>query len=223
MSSTVGARLPLTHRVLGRVYRLAPPLKYWGLRKAYLKRTGWVRSGWANAPVDAHGGPLPWYTYPCIAFLEGRVRPEMRVFEYGSGQSTRWWAARVQHVDSVEDDKTWFERVSTDIPGNVDLRFASSDGDAYERSALDRGKRFDVVVIDGSHRDECAHATLEVIDDRGVVIWDNTQKPGVFSEGLGTLEAAGFRRVDFFGIGPLNMDPWCTTVLYRPGANCFNL
>ena len=223
MCAAPGSSPPLTHRVLGQAYRRFPPLKYWGLRRGYLKRVGWVQSGWAQAPVDAEGRPLPWYTYPCISFLEGRVRPEMRVFEYGSGQSTRWWAGRVAHVDAVEDDEAWMARVSQDLPANVDLRFAQSGGDAYAGSVLERGADFDVVVIDGSDRDACAHACLGALDGRGVVIWDNTQKPGVFADGLGALEAAGFRRLDFFGLGPLNMDPWCTSVLYRPGDNCFEI
>jgi len=223
MCAVPGRPIPFTHRVLGQVYRRFPPLKYWGLRKGYLKRVGWVQSGWANAPVDADGRPLPWYTYPCIAFLEGRVKPDMRVFEYGSGQSTRWWASRVARVDSVEDDESWMTRVSEDLPDNVDLRFAPSEDGAYARSALDRDTRFDVIVIDGSDRNGCARVCLEALDEQGVIIWDNTQVPAAIRPGLDTLAAAGFLRLDFFGLGPLNMDPWCTSVLYRPAANCLRL
>lgn len=224
MCASPGSRpLPLKHRALGHLYRRVPPLKYWGLRKGYLKRLGWVRSGWANEPVDADGNPLPWYTYPCIAFLEGRVRPEMSVFEYGSGQSTRWWARRVARVDAVEDDEVWMRRVSANLPGNVDLRFAMSGVEDYVRSALERGRQFDVIVIDGSDRNECAFACLPALDSRGVIIWDNTQVPDAIRPGLDALEAAGFVRLDFHGLGPLNMDPWCTSVLYRPAQNCFGL
>lgn len=224
MCTTPGARrLSLKHRAFDELYRLFPPLKYWGLRKGYLKKLGWVKSGWAHKPVDAEGNPLPWYTYPCIAFLEGRVSSEMRVFEYGSGQSTRWWAARVGHVDAVEDDPTWMAQVSCELPDNVELRFERSSGPEYANSILDRGAQFDVIVIDGSDRNGCARACLPALAEAGVVIWDNTQVPDAIRPGLGVLEQAGFVRLDFFGLGPLNMDPWCTSVLYRPAQNCFGL
>lgn len=215
--------LPLKHRVLERLYARVPPLKYWGLRKAYLTKSGWVRSGWAQAPVDAEGNPLPWYTYPCIAFLEPRVRPEMCVFEYGSGHSTRWWAERVERVDAVEHDEAWMARVAGQLPANADLRLAPAGGDAYARSIVERDRRFDVVVIDGSDRNSCARACLDALADDGVVIWDNTEEPNVFGEGLEVLRRAGFRRLDFHGFGPLNMDGWCTSILYRPGANCLQI
>jgi len=221
--SASGPRLSAKHRVCGELYTRFPPLKYWGLRRAYLTNSGWVRSGWERAPVDAAGNPLPWYTYAGIAFLEGRVRPGMRVFEYGSGQSTRWWANCVTQVDAVEHDATWIARLSGTLPANVDLRFAPTEGGAYARSAVERNTRYDVIVIDGSDRNSCARACLDALAEDGVVVWDNTEEPHAFGEGLELLRVAGFRRLDFHGLGPLNMDTWCTSILYRPAANCFGI
>ncbi len=223
MSAASASSPTIKHRVFEHLYARVPPLKYWGLRRAYLTNSGWVRSGWAHVPVDALGNPLPWYTYSCTAFLEGRVRADMRVFEYGSGQSTRWWAGRVTRVDAVEDDEAWVARVREQLPANVDLRFAQTDGGAYARSAAERGTRFDVIVIDGSDRNTCARMSLEAIAEDGVIIWDNTEEPNLFGEGLELLRLAGFRRLDFHGLGPLNMDGWCTSVLYRPASNCFEI
>jgi len=215
--------LPLTYRIIDSLYTRVPPLKYWGLRRGYLAKSGWVKSGWAHAPVTAGGAPLPWYTYAAIEFITPRLRPEMRVFEYGSGQSTRWWSGLAARVDAVEDDPAWMAKVSEGLPANVDLRFARSGGDDYARSVLERDARFDVVVIDGSDRNHCAEVCLEAIAGDGVIIWDNTEEPNVFGPGLEVLRAAGFHRIDFHGLGPLNMDSWCTSVLYRREANCFNI
>jgi hypothetical protein len=223
VSSAPAPQLSVKHRICGPLYARVPPLKYWGLRRGYLAKSGWVRSGWARAPVDAAGDPLPWYTYACIDFLDGRVRPEMRVFEYGAGQSTRWWANRVAQVDAVEDDATWIARLSARLPANVDLRFAEAEGGAYASSALERGARYDVVVIDGSDRNSCARACLSALADAGVVVWDNTEDPNAFGAGLELLRLAGFRRLDFHGLGPLNMDGWCTSIMYRPAVNCFGI
>lgn len=68
----------------------------------YLRTEGWVLSEGAGMPVDDDGAPVPWYTYPCIDFLEARLDPSLSVFEYGSGLSTIWYARRVDEVVGVE-------------------------------------------------------------------------------------------------------------------------
>lgn len=71
------------------------------LRK-YLRAVGWTRSAIGGRAVDADGEPYPWLTYPAVQFLEGRIRAEFRVFEYGSGSSTLWWSRRVASVVSCD-------------------------------------------------------------------------------------------------------------------------
>jgi hypothetical protein len=223
MRSAKQAHETLKFKLLTDLYRAIPPLKYWGLRRGYLTQTGWVKSGWARAPVDAAGDPVPWLPYPAIAFLSARLKPSMKVFEYGSGHSTRWWARHVQIVHAVEDDRSWFELIAGELPGNVDLRLADSSGPDYARSIGDRGDVFDVVVIDGSVRNDCARECLASLAPDGVIVWDNTEEPNIFGEGLELLRANGFRRIDFHGLAPLAMDPHATSVLYRPGHNNFEI
>lgn len=51
---------------------------------------------------------LPWLTFPAIDFLERAARPTHRVFEYGGGGSTLFWADRVAEVVTVEHSAEWF-------------------------------------------------------------------------------------------------------------------
>src|SRR5262245_66641616 len=83
---------------------------------------GWFRSFASGLPVDAAGRPLPWLAYPAIEFLARRVQPEWRVFEYGCGNSTLWWASRVREVIACEHDRAWAERLRPQLPANVTLR-----------------------------------------------------------------------------------------------------
>ena len=53
------------------------------------------------------GAPLPWFTYAAIEFLAERVDRSWRVFEYGAGNGTLWWSARVREVHAVEADAGW--------------------------------------------------------------------------------------------------------------------
>lgn len=86
-----------------------------GLDRLFLEPSGWKRSYLAQKPVDKDGNPLPWYTYGAIEFLSAIVRPHMKVFEYGSGQSTLWWS-RMASISAVEHDSEWFQQISALVP-----------------------------------------------------------------------------------------------------------
>jgi hypothetical protein len=64
-----------------------------------------LQSAVRNAPVDAHGEPVPWYTYPAIDYLRQLDFSDKTVFEYGSGYSTLFWASAARRVVSVEEDE----------------------------------------------------------------------------------------------------------------------
>jgi hypothetical protein len=59
-------------------------LKLLSLR-SYFEEIGWFKSVAIGLPVDRDGNCLPWFTYPAISFLEGKVQSDMNVFEYGKG------------------------------------------------------------------------------------------------------------------------------------------
>jgi len=178
-----------------------------------LVHAGWFRCYGAGVPVSRDGSALPWYTYPSIAFLEPRIPTDAVVFEYGMGNSTLWWAKRAQHVISCEGDKAWFEKISSAIPDNVEAILADVSSEDYVGASLNRS--FDILVIDGRRRVACSKASLPQLTDRGVIIWDNAERDR-YDEGLRYLADSGFKRLDFWGFGPLNPHQWLTSVLYRP-------
>jgi len=47
---------------------------------------------------------IPWINYPAVNFLSARIDASSRVFEYGCGGSTVFFARRAQSVASVEHD-----------------------------------------------------------------------------------------------------------------------
>lgn len=63
----------------------------------------------SNSLVDAS----PWISFTVIKFLDEYLKPGMKVFEYGSGGSTLFFAKRVEKVVSIEHHKLWFEKVSS--------------------------------------------------------------------------------------------------------------
>ena len=65
-----------------------------------------------KTPLDLE---VPWFSYAAIDFLDEFAEPHMNVFEYGSGGSTLFFARRAKSVLSVEDNRKWYELVSTRI------------------------------------------------------------------------------------------------------------
>jgi hypothetical protein len=160
-------------------------------------------------PVDCATRPLPWYTYPAIAFLDGLNFSNCDVFEWGAGNSTLYWSRNARFVRSIEHDRHWFDLLSMNgLPANVTLVHA---GDAASYLDGPRGDAFDVVVVDGLHRAECARRAPLHLKPGGLIILDNSDW---LPKTAGQLRNAGFIQVDFHGLGPINAYPWCTSFFF---------
>ncbi len=154
-------------------------------------------------PVDKNGEAIPWLTYPAIEFFKNRINEKMSVFEYGSGNSTIWWAKRVESVISCEHDPKWFVKVKPTIPKNVEYLYIDLlPSQDYEKAIEKHENKFDLVVIDGRKRVLCAKNCLTSLKGDGVIIWDNSDREK-YQEGYQFLKDNGFRKLDFKGIGPI--------------------
>jgi|NOAtaT_7_FD_contig_123_15036_length_2841_multi_5_in_1_out_0_2 hypothetical protein len=196
-------------------------LKLLSLR-SYFEEIGWFTSVAIGLPVDRDGNCLPWFTYPAISFLEGKVQSDMNVFEYGSGNSTLWWSQKVSKVISCEHDSDWYNSLQKRLPSNVEYRHYDLEfGGEYCKAILSYNQTFDIIVIDGRDRVNCAKNSLEALRENGVIIWDNSDRKR-YREGYSYLIQSGFRRLDFEGLGPINNNKWCTSIFYRSN-NCFGI
>lgn len=192
------------------------------LNRKTLKKIGWLKSAERKIPLDENGEAIPWYTYSFIFFLKERINGEMRVFEYGSGNSTRWWAKYVESVVSCEHDANWYQSLRTQLPSNVEYHLIPLEyGGEYSEHIKNYREEFDVVVIDGRDRVNCAKNTVEALKESGVVIWDNSDRIQ-YQDGMLYLEKKGFKQITFYGHGPVSPKRWSTSVFYRPG-NCLGI
>jgi hypothetical protein len=94
------------------------------------------------------------------------------------------------------------------------------DGEYCRRAARYAG-RFDIVVIDGRDRVNCAIQSVVALSPQGVFVWDNTDRPE-YAPGLLALQAQGFLRIELVGLSPGATVKTETSILYRPG-NCLGL
>ena len=59
--------------------------------------------------------PKPWMCFPAIEQLERLLTRQSRVFEYGSGGSTIYFAQRAAEVVSIEHEPSWYQRVGAEL------------------------------------------------------------------------------------------------------------
>lgn len=189
---------------------------------SYLHRTGWLSSFAGERPVDRAGEAVPWMNYPVVRLLERRVPPDSRVFEFGSGHSTLFWARRVAQVEALEYDKAWFDEISKRVPANARVHFCPEDRDGrYCRFIAQAGGRYDVVVVDGRDRVNCAIQAVAHLSERGVIVLDDSDRER-YAAAFEHLRAAGFAALSIEGLKPTGIGVDETTIFYRPG-NCLGL
>lgn len=185
-----------------------------------LKQYGWFRSYNSKQSVDAAGNPLPWYTYSFIFFLKPRLKAHFEVFEYGSGNSTRWYAGIVKHVTAVEHDTNWIKHISPDLPQNTTI-MARPIGDTYINAVKNEGKKYHIIVVDGRNRVKCTAAAVDYLTSDGVLILDNSEREW-YQKAKNLMKERGFKQLDFQGALPIISSESCSTLFYKEG-NCLGV
>lgn len=173
------------------------------LWRHHLKPTGWARTRREGKPVTADGRPVPWLA-PAAVHLLDRLPVDVRVFEWGAGQSTLWWQERGSEIVSVEDDARWA------APGVIVRAVDNGYLEEITRHGL-----FDVVVIDGKERSRCAELAPAHLTERGVVVFDNTNR-AKHAEGIAHLEQS-FSHLPLVGLALGEVVEQTTSIFYRPG------
>lgn len=192
------------------------------LAQKYLTRSGWLESRFRGVSIDGNKQPIPWFTYPSVSFLSSRMKKDFRLFEFGSGNSTLWFAQRVKSIVSVENDAGYYDYMKDRINacGNVDYRYAEI-GVNYNQQILEFENEFDIIVIDGRERVKCCINSFKALKKDGVIIWDNSDRQE-YAEGYELLKQNNFKQIEFKGHGPITHEEWCTTIYYRD-ENCLGI
>jgi hypothetical protein len=187
-----------------------------------LKENGWYRSFKEKNSVDKNGNPIPWNTYPFIRFIEPRLKKDFNVFEYGCGNSTLWYARRVKSIKSVEHDKMWFDLITKKLPENCSIIFHELEEDgAYAKEIMNDDIFYNIVIIDGRDRNNCALYAVEKLTGDGVIVFDNTQLVE-YTQSINTLLENGFKMLNFTGSQPIVAHENTTSIFYREN-NCLGI
>ena len=195
----------------------------------------WALSRRSGRSAIADG--VPWVPFVALRWLSRQLRGDMRVFEWGSGGSTVFFARRVREVVSIEHDAAWHALVAERLgreslsscryelieprpmppggtefgsgqPGHTDLCFED-----YVR-AIERypEQHFDLVMIDGRARIACLKMALRRVKVGGIVYLDNSNYER-YQAHLGA--PPGFERHDLAGVSPYGGDVWTQSSVFR--------
>jgi tRNA A58 N-methylase Trm61 len=188
----------------------------------YLYNIGWINSFNHQMPIDKEGNPLPWVTYSYINFISDRLNKTMNIFEYGSGNSTLWYANKVNTVTSLEHDRDWFQKIKSEMPKNVNIHYQQLIyGEHYSKFSNTIGMKFDIVIVDGRDRVNCLKSAIDSLTDEGVIVLDDSERKA-YSAGIDNLISQGFKKIDFWGISPGLFYKKNTTVFYKTN-NCLGI
>lgn len=185
----------------------------------YLHDTGWIRSLKTQTSIDKDGNPIPWLTYPILDFIEPKLSKNLKIFEYGAGNSTLYFSQRVQEVHSVESNLHWYEKIKNECNTNTFIYYESDKSlRLYSEKPASIGKKFDIFLVDGLYRKECLWFCKDFLSAEGIIIADDTNQYD-YGTVLDDLMSLGFKRIDFWGLSSLVTAKKASTILYR--ANNF--
>jgi hypothetical protein len=160
--------------------------------------------------VDASDAPVPWYSYPATEYIKQLDFSDRIIFEYGSGNSTRFWAERCKRIVSVEDDKEWYDKIEGQLPAHAEYQLLEGRQE-YVKSINNYPDGFDLIIIDGSYRYECAVEAIGKLRDDGLIVLDNSDWYEKTSE---LLRNSDLIEVDMSGFGPINPYTWTTSFYF---------
>lgn len=193
-------------------------LRAWG----YLLDMGWFNSFKSSKPIDKKGNPIPWFSYPAVEFLSERISKEMKVFEFGSGNSTLFFSKRVNQVVSAEHSKDWYDKISKQTPQNSKIIYTKAEHPNEYLDALKMcNQKFDIIIVDGIYRNECLAESISYLSDGGVIILDDSERLE-YSAGTDKIIKQNFKRLDFWGISAGYLYRKSTSIFYKE-ENCLGL
>ncbi|MCX4350765.1 MAG: hypothetical protein OSJ60_03925 [Lachnospiraceae bacterium] len=198
--------------------KLSDHLRY---RENYLAKTGlmgsWILgNSYEDFFRDEDGNVNPWWGKTIIDLVVKKLSKDMRVFEWGMGNSTLFWSQYVGEVVSIESDLYWYKKMSEIIPRNVRAQYCELEyGGEYCQKIIDEQEKFDIILIDGRDRVRCAINSLEKLKENGIIIWDNTDRDE-YRDGYAYLKEQGFKKLELSSViyGAPGVEDY-TSVFYR--------
>ena len=205
----------------------------WLIEPSISRYLMWLKSLIASGNIE-HLVKLDqaWLPYKAINLLE-HMDQNTKVFEWGSGASTIWFARRFESIVSIEHDPSWHHSVrqivknytfrniklTRDLPQKSHSPTVSSGRRGYKNldfleyvHVIGDHDKFDLIVIDGRARVECLWEALNHLNVSGTILLDNAQRRRYWKAVKG-LKGRNQTRV-VFGLTSSSLIPTVSLFIY---------
>lgn len=193
-----------------------PPNALWKLIqlrwRGMLYEEGWFEAACYYQSVNRKKAPIPWWSYSFNDFFLPKLNKNLRIFEYGSGNSTLFLENKVKEIISIEHDKKWYQTMKKKVT-KAKLFYKNLENN-YEKAILEFDKTFDLIIIDGRKRVKCIKNSLEKLNEDGIIILDDSQRE-YYKEGIDFLIKNGFKHIYFSGISAGTYKKKYTSLFYK--------
>jgi predicted O-methyltransferase YrrM len=169
----------------------------------------------------------PWLTEEANVILQKIIDngKNLRIFEYGMGASTIWFAKQpsVEYIYSVEHEQEWFDEITRLMPSNakstihVTLMLKKMPYNNAIESAVPQ-RPFDIILVDGRNRNLCIQSSIKHLAENGVLILDNSERE-YYAPGISLMNS--FQRIETCQHEPdkygFTYPGWSTTFFFKNG------
>lgn len=147
---------------------------------------------------------IPWISFSAISFLKKNIKPNMQIYEFGSGGSTLFFSKYTCNVISVEHNKKWYALMSKAIRSkgynncNIRLIEPTSCEDTINKdfSNPDHYKSSCKEFIDKSFI-EYARSIEDYPDNYfDIVLIDGRARPSCIKHSINKIKEKGFLILD---------------------------
>jgi len=177
-----------------------PPLALFKDPTQYKHLYAWFRSREKNYLLEQR---IPWLTFDAIDFLKNRTSVGCKVFEYGSGSSTLFWASFNAHCTSIEHDPAWYTVIQDWLAAinNVDIRLVPPDPESVTNSGEDIDNPLNYRSSAVGFRQSTFRNYVSQIDgfpdgSFDVVLIDGRARPSCIMHSVGKVKSGGMLIVD---------------------------
>ncbi len=160
-------------------------------------------------PIELFMKPINpiWMNLKMQKWFDNNLKKDMRVFEYGSGNSSKYIASKVKEIICVEDSEKWYAFNKKGAPKNMKIILAKNKMD-YVNNIKNKGL-FDIIIVDGNYRKECFESALKRLKVGGYLVFDNLERP----ENLTIFNSINGSKKLFNGLIP-GQGGYCKTGIY---------
>lgn len=120
------------------------------------------------------------FTPNTTRYLHTYLKPGMKVFEWGAGRSTVFFAKHDVELTTIEDNAKWHQKVSQKLSmqgfRRFEMKLVTNEQKYIHAIDTYQDNYFDVVAVDGRERSDCLLTAIPKVKKNGLLILDDSQR-----------------------------------------------